>query len=170
MVAPEWRGGMADDASRIRPTLLSAAAPGVAGVNLRALDDFGGVTPATHPVTWESYDDGKGHSLYRTDDGKMLQFGQMAKMPADIGLLTTNSVSAEFDKNGKPKSAKWKAEPVQLAALLGLPAKLQPSAPPAEPSATQVAQRDLLNALLKSCLDALAASSAPPAYCSAILK
>jgi len=149
---------------------LSAAVPTVAGVNLRALDDFGGVTPATHPVTWEEDGSSGGLSIDRNNEARMLQFGQMAKMPADIGLLTTNSVSADFDKNGIPKSAKWKADPVQLAALLGLPAKLQPAAPPADPTPTQAAQRDLLNALLKSCLDAFAANGAPPAYCSAILK
>jgi hypothetical protein len=101
----------------------------------------------------------------------ILQFGNIAKMPSDVGALTSNSIHTTFDANGVPAAVNWSADPLPVNALLGLPAQisgLRP-APVALPSANNLLQNDLLNRMLQSCIDAIAAGSAVPSYCAGVV-
>lgn len=105
------------------------------------------------------------------DSRPVLQFGAIAKMPSDVGVLTSNGIHTTFDANGVPASVNWTVDPLPVAAFLGLPAQiygLRPL-PAVGPSATSLLQGSVLDRLLQSCLDALAAGVAVPAYCASII-
>jgi hypothetical protein len=106
------------------------------------------------------------------DARPVLQFGIIAKMPSDVGVLTSNGIQTTFDVNGVPASVKWSVEPLPVAALLGLPAQLSGLHPltAAAPSASAVLQVDVWNKLLQSCINALEAGVAAPSYCANIIK
>jgi hypothetical protein len=106
------------------------------------------------------------------DARPVLQFGIIAKMPSDVGVLTSNGIQTTFDANGVPASVKWSVEPLPVAALLGLPAQLSGLHPltAAAPSASAVLQVDVWNKLLQSCINALEAGVAAPSYCANIIK
>ncbi len=106
------------------------------------------------------------------DSRPVLQFGTIAKMPSDVGLLTSNGISTTFDANGVPTSVQWNVEPLPIAAILGLPAQiygLRPL-PAGGPNTTELLQTDALNRLLQSCIDAITAGVPVPAYCAGIVK
>lgn len=122
--------------------------------------------------TWISIAGSAGYQLAMSRPVSVLQFGVIARLPSDVGMLTSNNISAEFDADGVPNSLSWSVEPLPLAGLLGLPAQivgLRPAPSPA-PSAISQAQADLLAKLVQSCIDALASGSAAPSYCVNVLK
>lgn len=121
---------------------------------------------------WMDSVDSTKFTLFTTQPQQLLQFGVLARMPGDVGLLTTNSISTTFDSAGAPQSTNWRAEPVPIAALLSLPgqiAGLRPT-PAAPPPASAELQSKLLLALLQSCIDAVAAGQTPPSYCATLSK
>lgn len=108
--------------------------------------------------------------LSKMEPTEVLQFGPLARMPGDVGLMTSNSISTTFDGTGAPQTVNWHADPVAIAALLSLPSQiagLRP-APPAAPSASAELQNKLLLALLQSCIDAAAGGQTLPAYCATL--
>ncbi len=98
------------------------------------------------------------------------QWGTLARMPMDVGLLTTNEVRVEFDEWSVPKSVEWKVAPSTIPGLLGLVP--QASAAFAKPTTdpTAALRGDLLTQLLQACIAALASGATVPSYCSSILK
>lgn len=98
------------------------------------------------------------------------QWGTLAKLPMDVGLLTNNEVRVEFDEWSVPKKVEWKVAPSTIPGLLGLVP--QASSAFAKPTAdpTAALRGDLLTQLLQACIAALAAGATVPSYCSSILK
>lgn len=98
------------------------------------------------------------------------QWGTLAKLPMDVGLMTNNEVRVEFDEWSVPKTVEWKVAPSTIPGLLGLVP--QASAAFAKPAVdpTAALRGDLLTQLLQSCITALATGSTLPSYCSSILK
>lgn len=144
---------------------------GVAGVTkLRVPKSSSALRPAEGD--WIDSANSTKFTLSATQPQQLLQFGVLARMPGDVGLLTTNSISTTFDSAGAPQSTNWRAEPVPIAALLSLPgqiAGLRPT-PAAPPPASAELQSKLLLALLQSCIDAVAAGQTPPSYCATLSK
>lgn len=153
---------------------ITTSAFGRAAVNQPTLIANFAAKPNSRPMTngweWTSHSP-LSFGIQVADSRPVLQFGAIAKMPSDVGVLTSNSIHTTFDANGVPASVNWTVEPLPVAAFLGLPAQiygLRPL-PAVGPSATSLLQGSVLERLLQSCLDAITAGVAVPSYCASII-
>lgn len=139
-------------------------------VSVVAFAESAGNTLAVAPKSiWKLAGDGKSFAFALAQSTPMMQYGELAQMPSDIGLLTTNAVTTSFDASGTPTGATWKADPIQLPALLGLPTQVVSAFARPGINQTAVLQGNARQLMLQICIDALTSGTPVPAYCVAIL-